>query len=294
MAGPFFESNVMKVKDFNLNQTLECGQCFNFEKLDDGSFVVIAFGKALHVKQDKNELIFMNANDKDIEKIWIPYFDLENNYGKIKRSIIKADNNLKPIIDEYYGIHILKQDFVETLISFIISQNKNITNIKQIVRRICEMYGKKAGIIEGRQYYAFPSLKALNGISERDFRELRVGFRAPYLRDAVDKLYSKEITENQLINMSYEEAKDKLISIKGVGDKVANCVLLFGLGFTNAFPVDVWIKRIMEDLYFHEDTNKDIIETFGKEKFGQYGGYAQQYLFIYAQNKSKKSLQKSK
>lgn len=284
----------MKVKDFNLQQTLECGQCFNFESLSDGSYVVVAFNKALHVRQNNNELIFLNANDEDIEKIWIPYFDLDNDYGKIKKSIIKADNNLKPIIDEYYGIHILKQEFVETLISFIISQNKNITNIKQIVRRICETYGKKAGIIEGKQYYAFPSLKVLNGISEQDFRELRTGFRAPYLRDAVDKLAAKEIVGNKLSSMSYEDAKEKLISIKGVGDKVANCVLLFGLGFTNAFPVDVWIKRIMEELYFHEDTNKEIIEAFGKEKFGDYGGFAQQYLFIYAQNNSKKALQNSK
>ncbi len=284
----------MKVKNFNLEQTLECGQCFNFERLYDGSYVVIAYGKALHVKQIKNELTFINAKEEDIEKIWIPYFDLDNDYGIIKKSIIKADNNLKPIIDEYYGIHILKQDFIETLISFIISQNKNITNIKQIVRRICEKYGNKAGIIEGKQYFSFPSLKVLKGISEQDFRDLRVGFRAPYLKDAVDKLASKEIVEKKLSNMSYDEAKEKLISIKGVGDKVANCVLLFGLGFTNAFPVDVWIKRIMEDLYFHEDTNKDIIEAFGKEKFGNYGGFAQQYLFIYAQNNSKKALQNMK
>lgn len=284
----------MKVKDFNLEQTLECGQCFNFERLADGSYVVIAQGKALHVRQIKNELFFENASKEDVEKIWVPYFDLNNDYGKIKKSIIKADNNLKPIIDEYYGIHILKQDFVETLISFIISQNKNITNIKQIVRRTCETYGKKAGIVGGKQYYAFPTMKALKGISEHDFRELRTGFRAPYLRDAVDKLLSKDIDENELRNMSYEQAKEKLISIKGVGDKVANCVLLFGLGFTNAFPVDVWIKRIMEDLYFHEDTNKSIIEDFGKEKFGNYGGFAQQYLFIYAQNNSKKALQNTK
>ncbi len=284
----------MKVKNFNLAQTLECGQCFNFERLSDGSFVVIAFNRAVHVRQIKDEIIFENANEEEVEKIWIPYFDLDNDYAKIKRNIIKADNNLRPIIEEYYGIHILKQDFVETLISFIISQNKNITNIKQIVRRICETYGKKAGVVDGKTYYAFPSLKALNGLSEADFRDLKVGFRAPYLKDAVDKLVSKEIVGSKLSGMSYEEAKAKLISIKGVGDKVANCVLLFGLGFTNAFPVDVWIKRIMEDLYFHKDTDKDVIEAFGKDKFGEYGGFAQQYLFIYAQNNSKKVLQNSK
>lgn len=277
----------MKVRDFDLEQTLECGQCFNFEKIDEQEYFVVAYNKVLHVRQDGDELIFLNASDTDIKKIWIPYFDLERDYGKIKEEIIKADNNLKPIVEQYYGIRILNQEFVETLISFIISQNKNIPHIKQIVRKISEERGTPIGKIGDREFFAFPDIEQLDSITEQDFRELKTGFRAPYLRDAVDKIVAGDMARKTLTQMSFEEAKAKLITIKGVGDKVANCVLLFGLGFRNAFPVDVWIKRIMEELYFHEPTDKAVIEKFAAEKFGELGGYAQQYLFIYAKEKAK-------
>ncbi|MBR6350350.1 MAG: DNA-3-methyladenine glycosylase 2 family protein [Lachnospiraceae bacterium] len=276
----------MKVKNFDLRQTLECGQCFNFEKLSDQEYAVVAFDRLLHVRQMGDELIFLNAGEEDINNIWIPYFDLNRDYGEIKDAVCKADERLKPITEQYGGIRILNQDFTETLISFIISQNKNITHIKQIVRLISENKGRPLGIIGGREYYSFPKLSRLNEITEGDFRSLKTGFRAPYLRDAIDRMVSGEIDGDVLRDKSFEEAKQDLTKIKGVGDKVANCVLLFSLGFRGAFPVDVWIKRIMEELYFHKDTPKETIEKFAAEKFGQYGGYAQQYLFIYAREKA--------
>lgn len=281
----------MKVKDFNLKQTLECGQCFNFEQVcssDDDSisncyyeYNVTARGKFLSIRQEKDELIFLNASDEDVQKIWIPYFDLERDYGVIKDAVISADSDLEPVIDQYYGIHILDQDFTETLISFIISQNKNIPQIKSIVRRISENYGTPLG----NGHFSFPDIEQLKYISEQDFRDMKTGFRAPYLRNAVEKLADGSISGDELKKMSFCDAKARLMEIKGVGDKVANCVLLFGLGFRNAFPVDVWIKRIMEEIYFHCDTDKKVIEDFACQKFGDYGGYAQQYLFIYAKNK---------
>ena len=287
----------LKVKDFNLKQTLECGQCFNFEQLyDEGDdrqescvyeYDVIAFGKWLRIRQEGSRLVFLNASSDDIEKIWIPYFDLNRDYGVVKNAVICADPDLESVINQYYGIRILNQDFTETLISFIISQNKNIPHIKALVRNMSEHYGNPIGQDESsrRVYYSFPDLAQLDTISVQDFRDLKTGFRAPYLRDAVDKMVSGQIREEELRSVSFAQAKEKLTSIKGVGDKVANCVLLFGLGFRNAFPVDVWIKRIMEVMYFHKDTDKKIIEEFAREKFGEYGGYAQQYLFIYAKNK---------
>lgn len=282
----------MRVKDFNLQQTLECGQCFNFEKLDDQEYIVLAKGRMLHVAQEKDDLIFLNAEEKDIQEIWIPYFDLKRDYGIIKKAIVKADKRLKEVIDEYYGIRILNQDFEETLISFIISQNKNITHIKQIIRLISENHGDRVGEIsvEGniRNFYSFPDLEELKDISEEEFRRLKTGFRAPYLTDAIDKMVSGELKSEELARSSFSDAKEKLMTIRGVGDKVANCVLLFSLGFHNAFPVDVWIKRIMEELYFQESTDIKVIEQFAAEKFGRFGGYAQQYLFIYAKEKSKK------
>ncbi|MCF0230335.1 MAG: DNA-3-methyladenine glycosylase 2 family protein, partial [Parasporobacterium sp.] len=201
----------------------------------------------------------------------------------IKKKIVDAAPELKPIVDEYYGIRILNQEFVETLISFIISQNSNIPRIRKTVREISKTYGKLIDEADGA--CSFPDIEALDSISEQDYRNLKTGFRAAYLRDAVNRLISGEIDENELKNMDFRTAKNTLMTIKGVGDKVANCVLLFGLGFRNAFPVDVWIKRIMEELYFGRDTDKTVIENYAADKFGELGGYAQQYLFIYAKNK---------
>lgn len=265
----------MKVEEFDLSRTLECGQCFNFEKTGENEYIVVAYGRMLHVKQEKADLEFLNASDEDINNIWIPYFDLYRDYKKINEEIIKADPRLKEIIDKYNGIRILNQDFTETLISFIISQNKNITHIKQLIRNLSISHGIYIGSFDGRRYYSFPELSELEKISEEEFRDLKVGFRAPYLCDAVRRLSSGGITEQMLKGMAYEEAKEKLKTIKGVGDKVANCVLLFSLGFRSAFPVDIWIKRVTEKMY---GTDADAAAAL----FGRYGGYAQQYLFMYA------------
>ena len=201
----------------------------------------------------------------------------------IKKYLKENCKELTDAIREKSGIRILRQDFTETLLSFIISQNKQIPHIKQIVAGISKEYGRLAGVIEGQEFYSFPKLEELLRITEDDFRSLKTGFRAPYLCDAISHL--KEWGEMEsFADLSYEEAKNKLMTIKGVGDKVANCVLLFGLGYTSAFPVDVWIKRIMESIYFKEDTSKDKIMDYAKERFGEYGGYAQQYLFYFARD----------
>ena len=283
------------VKDFNLKQTLECGQCFNYEQISASEsdeisechyeYSVIAHGKRLKIDQDREILTFKNADEEEVNNIWINYFDLSRDYSKIKKRIIQADPDLQHVIEKYYGIRILNQEFVETLMSFIISQNKNIPGIKKIVRTISQKYGSLIDEDEEQSYYSFPDLNQLSRITEQDFRDMKTGFRAAYLRDAIDKITDGSICGEELKKLQFNEAKDKLTGIKGVGDKVANCVLLFSLGFRNAFPVDVWIKRIMEELYFHRETDKKVIEKYAGEKFGEYGGYAQQYLFIYAKNK---------
>ena len=168
------------------------------------------------------------------------------------------------------------------LISFIISQNKQIPHIKQLVKRISENYGEYIGEVNGEKYYSFPDADILGNITEQDFRAMKTGFRAPYLYDAAQKLSKGEITAEKLKGLSEKETRKKLLEIKGVGEKVANCVMLFSLGFRDAFPIDVWMKRIMETLYFNGmDTPKEKIQEFAKELYGEYGGYAQQYLFCY-------------
>ncbi|MBE6017854.1 MAG: DNA-3-methyladenine glycosylase 2 family protein [Lachnospiraceae bacterium] len=279
----------MKVTDFNLQQTLECGQCFNFEKIDEQEYVVIAFGKVLHITQHapkSGELtgtseLELDADEEDIKNIWIPYFDLDRDYDEIKSDIEQAEPRLSSAISRYSGLRILNQEFTETLLSFIISQNKNIPQIKKIVRAICEGFGGSGAEVNGVYYRTFPDKKQLETMTEEDFRELKTGFRAPYLVNAVKTGLDGDI----LRKMSYEDAKAQLTGIKGVGDKVANCVLLFSLGFRSAFPVDVWIKRIMEEMYFGCDTDKKKIEAFAMDRFGKWGGYAQQYLFMHAREK---------
>ena len=272
-----------KVKDFNIEQILECGQCFHFAKLKDMEYVTVAYDKALHIKQESDTVILYDTDMNDYNSVWKKYFDMDTDYGKIKKYLKENCKELTDAIREKSGIRILRQDFTETLLSFIISQNKQIPHIKQIVAGISKEYGRLAGVVEGQEFYSFPKLEELLRITEDDFRSLKTGFRAPYLCDAISHL--KEWGEMEsFADLSYEEAKNKLMTIKGVGDKVANCVLLFGLGYTSAFPVDVWIKRIMESIYFKEDTSKDKIMDYAKERFGEYGGYAQQYLFYFARD----------
>lgn len=272
------------VKDFDLSQTLECGQCFRFYKQDENDYVVVAYNKLLRIKQDGSNLIFFDCSENDMES-WINYFDLNRDYSQIKKFLLRKDKVLKPAIEEKWGVRILNQEFNETLISFIISQNKQIPHIKQLVRRISENYGSYLGSVNGEDYYSFPDCSVLGTITEEDFRKMKTGFRAPYLADAVLKLSLGELKAADFQGVGEEEAGKKLMTVKGVGEKVANCVMLFSLGYRAAFPIDVWIKRIMEELYFNgEDTSKDVIAKFAKENYGEYGGYAQQYLFCYGRD----------
>ena len=198
--------------------------------------------------------------------------------------MLKKDEKLRDAITEKYGVRILNQEFYETLISFIISQNKQIPHIKKIVFALSDTYGEPLGEVGGKMYYSFPTLERLGEITEDNYRELKTGFRAPYLKCASDMLNST-LEEKKIKELPYDEAKEMLIQIKGVGEKVANCVLLFGLSHRNAFPVDVWIKRTMEAVYFDgADTSKEKITEFAKDRFGEYGGYAQQYLFFYGRD----------
>lgn len=279
------DNNVIieEVQDFVLSQILECGQCFHFDRIDNEEYDILAFDRALHIKQIDNRLILYTTNLEDYENIWRVYFDMENDYGSIKNRIAEADSLLLPAINNRQGIRILNQDFFETLISFIISQNKQIPQIKQCVKNISHKYGKEIIGYNGETFYGFPDVETLNSVSEEELRECKVGFRAPYIKSACKAVYDGDVTKEKLDRLSIEGARELLMTIKGVGEKVANCVLLFGLGRREAFPVDVWMKRIMEQMYFDgKDTKKCDIETFAYDKFGEFSGYAQQYLFDYA------------
>lgn len=280
------ENNIVTVdgvNDFTLSQILECGQCFHFDKLDEEVYEVVAFGRAVKMEQTDKVLRIYGSSMEDYEGIWKLYLDMDNDYGLIKQSVIKADGALKTAVDEKSGIHILNQDFFETLISFIVSQNKSIPQIKQCVKNISHRFGDEVIGYNGEAFYVFPDVQRLHDATEEELRECKVGFRAPYIKNATEAVYSGAVTKEKLDELDIAQARELLMTIKGVGEKVANCVLLFGLGRREAFPVDVWMKRIMEQMYFDgKDTKKQDIEAFAVNKFGNLGGYAQQYLFDYA------------
>jgi len=276
---------VKGVADFDVGQTLECGQCFHFKKIDENEYGVVAFGKLLHIRQDDNSVIFYDTSEAEYEEVWKKYFDLDRNYAQIKASLLEKDSKLKQAMDTMWGVRILKQDFFEILISFIISQNKQIPHIKQIVATISKKYGNYLGKIGEEEFFGFPSCEKMLDITLEDLKECKTGFRAPYIMDAVSKVGDKTIDEKILREVDIHVCLEKLQLIKGVGEKISNCVMLFGLEKREAFPIDVWIKRIMEFMYFDREASKDEIATFAKEQFGEYGGYAQQYLFYYGREK---------
>lgn len=285
---------IEEIEHFDLKQTLECGQCFRYESISDNEYIVVAKERMLHIKQEDNILFFYNSTMEEVQTIWLPYFDLNRDYGAIKNWLNDRDNLIGEAIEQKSGVRILNQDFFEMLITFIISQNKQIPHIMQIVERISERYGEYIGEWNGKRHYSFPTPEALSKATEQDFLDMKAGFRAKYLVDACRKVVNQELCEDELLQMDYEKALEKIQIVNGIGEKVGNCVLLFGLGRREAFPIDVWMIRIMERLYFDKPVKKEEMQSFAKEHFGEYGGYAQQYLFYYARDNHMKSEKESK
>lgn len=257
------------IKCLNVELCLFCGQAFRWKKNEDGSFHGAVKGKAVDIVQKKDEVIFKNTTADDFRNIWLPYFDLDRNYEEICKTI-SEDKYIREAAKEYYGIRILHQDSWEALCSFIISQNNNIPRISGIIGRLCESFGEKIGDSD----YSFPTYEKMKDLTVEDLAPLRAGFRNKYIIDAVQKLNSGEISLQEIEKMPTEQARQELMKIKGVGAKVAECTLLYGFGRIEAFPVDVWVKRIMAEMY--ENGLPEC--TKGNE------GIAQQYLFHWRRN----------
>jgi len=265
--------------DFNLEQTFECGQCFRWNKTEDGYFG-IAYGNAVKIRQEKDKIILEDTSILKWESTFRSYFDMDRDYGKIKKSL-SHDEMMREAISFGEGIRILNQEPFETLISFIISASNNIPRIKKIISALCDNFGDEI-CYQGKIYHKFPTPEKIASLSPDDIKVIRAGYREKYILAAANAVKCGQIDLESLKNSSYDYAKSQLIRLPGVGNKVSDCVLLFGLGHHSGFPVDVWVKRIMEYCYFHSDTPKEMISDFAKEKFGELGGYAQQYLFYWA------------
>ncbi|MDD6011502.1 MAG: DNA glycosylase [Oscillospiraceae bacterium] len=260
---------VTDIPCLHMERCLFCGQAFRWRKNPDGSFHGVVNGKITDILQQEDQILFLRTEEKDFLDLWKNYFDMDRDYETICGGF-SADENLSKATDEFYGIRILRQDPWEALCSFIISQNNNIPRIAGIIDRFCRTFGKNLG----GEDFAFPSAGDLAGITVEELAPLRAGFRAKYIVDAVEKLNGGELSLENIADMPIEEARQELMKIKGVGAKVAECTLLYGFGKDEAFPVDVWVKKIMAEMY--PDGLPDC--TKGVE------GIAQQYLFHWRRN----------
>jgi N-glycosylase/DNA lyase len=284
------------VKNFKLKHIFECGQIFRFEEIAENHYIVIAFGKLLEVKEDGDNIIMYNSTEKEVNEIWIKYFDLDRDYSIIKQELSK-DHLLKQSIEFGYGVRVLNQDPFEMLLSFIISARNNIPSIKKTVNKISIRWGKEIQY-KGKKYYAFPNIDEIKDATLEEIQETGASFRSKYIIDTIKNVYDsvKETDElkankensnlkhdlNYIKSLNDDECHNALQEFKGVGAKVADCIMLFSMEKTSAFPVDVWVKRAMIHFYGAENTSLNKIRIFARNKFGEFSGFAQQYLFYYA------------
>lgn len=272
----------LEKEHFNPYDTFECGQCFRWKMNDEGYLGVV--GKALLMVREDHERFAVEVliGEAPDEKLF-RYFDGAQDYDAIKRHLSGKDQWLNFAVSSGGGIRLLNQEPFETLLTFILSSNNNIPKIKMAVQALCEKYGQVLGSYKGQIYYAFPTLDDLAKLSQEDFKLKGVGYRNKALYETVQKIYKEEIDLNAPFALDDFNAKAFLKSFYGVGDKVADCVLLFAYEKKNAFPVDTWVKKLLRTLYAVDDVQSEY-ERFAKTYFDLYGGYAQQYLFHYIRN----------
>ncbi len=292
-------------KCFNLKDIFTCGQCFRWNEEQDGSYTGVVKENVINIKlEDKTDRIkelkkykktekdeqsqiynIKSVGKENLKELINQYFDLERDYQEIQKQLSKIDNNLRTSIEYGNGIRLLNQDLWETLISFIISANNNIPRIKKIIERLSQNFGKPIEF-EGKTYYTFPTPEELKDVTIEKYRELGLGFRDKRIFETThiileNKVKLKELEQNQ----NTQEVRQILLTLPGVGPKVADCILLFStLKRLEVFPIDVWVNRVMNELYIHGEEskiNKKQIEKLAKEKFGNLAGMAQQYLFYW-------------
>ncbi|MCL1859313.1 MAG: hypothetical protein FWF92_08785 [Oscillospiraceae bacterium] len=264
---------IENLENFDLSDIFDCGQCFRFNKNKTGNyFEGIAFGKYLRAYQ-KNNKIYFETTPEDFSNIWRNFFDIDRDYKKIFETLRQKDEVLKKASDFCPGIRILKQEPFECLISFIISANNNIPRIKKTIERLCENFGDKI-IYSDKIYYAFPFAEKIAGLALDDLEVIHSGFRAKYILGAAKKVVGGEINLDLIYDMTLDEGSEYLQWIKGVGAKIAACVLLFAYNKLESFPIDVWIKKVLEKYY-----RTDYFSPW--EYFGEYAGIAQEYLYYY-------------
>lgn len=257
--------------NFSLEKICQSGQCFRMEKIEENKYSLVAFGKYLEITQDK-KIINFNCEQQEYDEIWKNYFDMETDYNIIIDSVDINDTYLMSAADFGRGIRILRQDLWEMIISFIVSQQNNIKRIRKCINFLCEKYGEKKQTEQGIVYYDFPTPQALANASIEDLYECNLGYRSRYISETAKSIYYKEINLDEIIQMNYQTARAELLKLCGVGVKVADCICLFALHKTEAFPIDTHIKKVLSTQY---------PEGFPFDRYKENSGILQQYIFFY-------------
>lgn len=260
---------------FSAQQICMSGQCFRMEMCTDNKYRLIASGKYLEISQREDEIAF-DCTQEEYDGIWHDYFDMETDYSRIIGSIDQEDPYLKTAAEYGKGIRILHQDLWEMIISFLISQQNNIKRIRKCISVLCEKYGEKKASVSGVEYFAFPTPKALADASLEDLYACGLGYRSKYICRTADSIYHGGFDLEKIRTMDYDTAKKELLKLYGVGVKVADCICLFGLHHTDAFPRDTHINKVMASQY---------PEGFPFERYDKNSGILQQYIFYYDLNK---------
>ena len=269
------------VENFDAKAIFTCGQAFRWYEEKNGSFTTVHLGRVLNVLNEDDKVIFKGTNLEEFNEIWIDYFDLNTDYQSIRKSL--ANNKILANAMEYgKGIRILNQNHFEMLISFIISANNMIPRIRKSIEVISMRYGKFICEDENRKYYSFPTVEELSKATVEELREFaKVGFRDKRIFDTVNMIKNENIDLDSFENLETDNLREELLKFSGVGNKVADCIMLFSYKRGEVFPVDVWIKRVMEELFIKEETPVKKISKEADRIFGKYAGYAQLYLFYY-------------
>lgn len=277
---------IKKRNSFELKDIFECGQCFRWKKQSDNSYIGIWKNNVVQVKEKGGNIIFEGICENSLQEEIENYFDLKTDYTNIKNQLAQIDENMKNSVEYGKGIRLLNQDLWETILSYIISANNNIPRIQSIIERLAQNYGKEIKW-NGNCYYTFPTPEELKNVTIEEYRKMGLGFRDKRVYETVQMVLNKEVDLEKLEqNADTEEVKEELLKLSGVGTKVADCILLFStLKRWEVFPIDVWVRRVMNELYFQqEDENiieKKKIEKLAKEKYKDLAGIAQQYLYYW-------------
>jgi len=266
------EVEITGVSDFDLVKTFECGQCFRWNADENGVYTGVAYGRAARLRRVGSS-VFISGSLADFDTVWRGYFDLDRDYGEIQRKLC-VDDYMREVITFGSGIRILRQDSWEALCSFIISQCNNIPRIKKIIATLCREFGERLDF-DVAPLYSFPTAENLASMSTEDLAPLRCGYRAEYILYAARAVAEKTLDLEALSRGTTEHARHSLKTVHGVGDKVADCTLLFGLNMLDAFPLDVWMKRAVAERYG---------PGFDPGVFSPYAGLAQQYIFYHARS----------